>query len=192
MTAPSPIGIVAGSGIELEALLDSVTRSRAFTEIPGLSGTTIAGHEGRIIEGICGDRAIVLQQGRQPPAPGPSLRKHCPVATKGNDQFGTNHAAPQTSNQAAGPARRQRPSGVWLQRRVRSSSGTGCAKKVLRSVEPIPKGALQMRLRYCTTTDHKTLSRRWIWESPLRVRGDIHGFPTLVSRVACRNDSEPL
>lgn len=64
MTPPSPVGIVGGSGIELESLLDSVTRTRAFNEVPGLSGMSVAGHQGRIVEGVCGDRTIVLQLGR--------------------------------------------------------------------------------------------------------------------------------
>ena len=64
MRPTAPLGIVAGSGIELESLLDSVTRARGFDEIPGLSLTSVSGHSGRIVEGLCGNQAIVLQQGR--------------------------------------------------------------------------------------------------------------------------------
>ena len=64
MTAAPLVGIVAGSGIELEGLLDEVTRMRGFHEIPGLSDTAISGHSGRILEGSCGGRSLVLQCGR--------------------------------------------------------------------------------------------------------------------------------
>lgn len=64
MTGRSPIGIVAGSGIELDPLLDRVTHSRDFSEVPGLGETAVDGHVGRIVEGYCADRPIVLQCGR--------------------------------------------------------------------------------------------------------------------------------
>ena len=64
MTADAPIGIVAGSGIELETLLSEQTAARSFDEIPGLSETAIAGHAGRIVEGRCGVVPIVIQSGR--------------------------------------------------------------------------------------------------------------------------------
>lgn len=64
MTGPSPIGIVAGSGIELGPLLDRVTRSREFSEVPGLSETAVDGHGGLVVEGYCADIPIVLQCGR--------------------------------------------------------------------------------------------------------------------------------
>ena len=64
MTDPSPVGLVAGSGVELEPLLDRVTRSRDFSEVPGLCKTAVAGHIGRIVEGYCGAAPIVLQSGR--------------------------------------------------------------------------------------------------------------------------------
>lgn len=64
MTRASRLGIVAGSGIELEELLDDVTCARSFGEIPGLCETDIAGHAGRIVEGTCAGIPVVLQSGR--------------------------------------------------------------------------------------------------------------------------------
>ncbi len=64
MTASSAVGIVAGSGLELDSLLDRVTRARAFSEVPGLRETAAPGHTGRIVEGFCGDAPVVLQIGR--------------------------------------------------------------------------------------------------------------------------------
>lgn len=64
MTASPRVGIVAGSGIELEALLDEVTQTRAFREVPGLKDTAISGHAGRILEGRSGGCQLVLQCGR--------------------------------------------------------------------------------------------------------------------------------
>lgn len=64
MTHSSAVGIVAGSGVELGSLLDRVTRSRSFSEVPGLRETAVPGHLGRIVEGYCGDAPIVLQSGR--------------------------------------------------------------------------------------------------------------------------------
>ena len=64
MTASSTVGLVAGSGVELDSLLDRVTRARDFSEVPGLRETTVSGHVGRIVEGFCGDSPVVLQSGR--------------------------------------------------------------------------------------------------------------------------------
>ena len=64
MTGRSPIGIVAGSGIELGPLLDRVTQAREFSEVPGPGETAEDGHLVRVVEGYCADRRIVLLCGR--------------------------------------------------------------------------------------------------------------------------------
>lgn len=60
----SPIGIVSGSGISLESLLDERSAEYSFAEALGMDVETIAGHKGVFIEGRCGDIPIILQCGR--------------------------------------------------------------------------------------------------------------------------------
>lgn len=64
MNALSTIGVVAGSGLELEPTLDTVTRDRPFSEIEGLPDTKVSGHSGRLIEGTCNGIRVALQCGR--------------------------------------------------------------------------------------------------------------------------------
>lgn len=64
MTASSPIGIVCGSGIELRALLDEVHAENPLNEIIPITETAVAGHPGKLIQGRCGDTAVLLQCGR--------------------------------------------------------------------------------------------------------------------------------
>ncbi|PCJ61975.1 MAG: hypothetical protein COA73_07275 [Candidatus Hydrogenedentota bacterium] len=64
MTANAPIGIVAGSGINLEGVLDSHHDVVSFTQLPGLPPTAVSGHTGTFTHGICGDQPVILQSGR--------------------------------------------------------------------------------------------------------------------------------
>lgn len=58
------LGIVSGSGIALQDLLDSVTGERAFGDIAGLARGGVLGHEHRFVLGHCGALPIVIQSGR--------------------------------------------------------------------------------------------------------------------------------
>jgi len=60
----APVGIVAGSGIELRPLLDTVSEERRFSEFPDLGQGVIEGHPRRFVCGACGPYPIVLQCGR--------------------------------------------------------------------------------------------------------------------------------
>lgn len=64
MMSPTPIGIVSGSGIALESLLDRHDAQYSFAEALGISVETIAGHKGEFIEGVCDGIPILLQCGR--------------------------------------------------------------------------------------------------------------------------------
>lgn len=64
MNPAEPVGIVAGSGLDLRPVLDHVEDERAFGEFPGLPTTEIAGHAGRFVLGRCGRTPVVLQLGR--------------------------------------------------------------------------------------------------------------------------------
>ncbi len=61
---PSPFGIVAGSGIDLAALLDEESARVPFSEIPGLIPSGVPGHSGQYLHGRCGGIPIVVQSGR--------------------------------------------------------------------------------------------------------------------------------
>ncbi|MBN2310707.1 MAG: purine-nucleoside phosphorylase [Candidatus Hydrogenedentes bacterium] len=61
---PAPLGIVAGSGIDLRGLLDRVEREQAFHEVAGLVSSAVPGHAGRFLHGVCGGHPVVLQCGR--------------------------------------------------------------------------------------------------------------------------------
>lgn len=59
------IGIVCGSGIALEEMLDKRTGEVAFEAIPGLAGAgLLAGHERKFVFGNCGGHSLVVQCGR--------------------------------------------------------------------------------------------------------------------------------
>jgi len=59
------IGIVCGSGIALEGMLDERTGEVEFEAIPELAGIgPLAGHERRFVFGRCGDYPVVVQCGR--------------------------------------------------------------------------------------------------------------------------------
>lgn len=58
------VGIVAGSGIDLEGLLDSVEKEQAFHDIPGLRDGSVRGHGHKFLHGSCHGRGVILQCGR--------------------------------------------------------------------------------------------------------------------------------
>ena len=62
--SPKAVGIVAGSGIQLESILDRVDEEIPFDAVLGLPNTTVHGHPGRFIRGAHGDIPVVLQCGR--------------------------------------------------------------------------------------------------------------------------------
>jgi len=64
MTDTPAIGIVTGSGIVLDALLDHVESRREFDAFPGLAKGTVPGHDHTFVEGRCGDVRVILQCGR--------------------------------------------------------------------------------------------------------------------------------
>lgn len=59
------IGLVSGSGLELESVLDRVDREAAFEDVPGLAAGCVAGHDYRFVLGACGGAPVVLQRGRR-------------------------------------------------------------------------------------------------------------------------------
>ena len=61
---PSPIGIVAGSGLDLRDLLDCAVMDLPFNTLPGLIPSGVDGHEGTFIHGTCRDKPVVVQCGR--------------------------------------------------------------------------------------------------------------------------------
>jgi purine-nucleoside phosphorylase len=58
------VAFVAGSGIDLSALLDRAGSEIGFGEVNGLETAGVAGHAGRFRLGYNGDTPIVLQEGR--------------------------------------------------------------------------------------------------------------------------------
>jgi purine-nucleoside phosphorylase len=58
------LGIVAGSGIQLNNLLHVVKEEIAFDEVCGLKKTAVDGHAGLFLKGLCNGRPLVLQSGR--------------------------------------------------------------------------------------------------------------------------------
>lgn len=58
------IGVVAGSGVVLDALLNSVEARVPFAEVPGLHASTVSGHAGGFVFGSCLGKNVVLQSGR--------------------------------------------------------------------------------------------------------------------------------
>lgn len=64
MTATAPTAIVAGSGLNLMALLDGVTWESPFGAFQQLPPPSVAGHAGTFTGGTCGGLPVILQQGR--------------------------------------------------------------------------------------------------------------------------------
>ena len=58
------VGIVAGSGIELEPLLDEILQVRGLAEFESLPRPEVSGRSGRIVEGRCAGVPLVIQCGR--------------------------------------------------------------------------------------------------------------------------------
>jgi len=58
------IGIVAGSGLDLTPVLDSITCEYTFEEFASLPESAVAGHGSRFIEGRVGESYVVVQCGR--------------------------------------------------------------------------------------------------------------------------------
>ncbi len=61
---PSPIGIVAGSGLDLRDILDCAVMDLPFDTFPGLIPSGVDGHEGTFIHGTCRDVPVIVQCGR--------------------------------------------------------------------------------------------------------------------------------
>ena len=59
-----PIGIVAGSGLDLHDILDCAVMNLPFDNFPGLIPSSVDGHEGAFIHGTCRDIPIIIQSGR--------------------------------------------------------------------------------------------------------------------------------
>lgn len=64
MSEPDPIGIVCGSGINLDLLLDTHTEIIPFSNCPELPETTVTGHQGQFIKGTCRGIPVIVQCGR--------------------------------------------------------------------------------------------------------------------------------
>lgn len=62
--APSPIGIVAGSGLDLRDILDCAVMDLPFDTFPGLITSGVEGHEGTFVHGTCRDVPVIVQCGR--------------------------------------------------------------------------------------------------------------------------------
>lgn len=61
---PSPIGIVAGSGLDLRDILDCAVMDLPFDTFPHLIPSGVDGHEGTFIHGTCRDVPVIVQCGR--------------------------------------------------------------------------------------------------------------------------------
>ncbi len=64
MNDGAPIGIVAGSGIDLEGLLDERHKVIPFAQLPGVPPTAVSGHTGTFTHGTCEGQPVILQSGR--------------------------------------------------------------------------------------------------------------------------------
>jgi purine-nucleoside phosphorylase len=64
MSKSPTIAIVAGSGIDLNGLLNTTDRTTPFTDYSDLAPTTVIGHAGQFTFGTCADTPIILQTGR--------------------------------------------------------------------------------------------------------------------------------
>ncbi len=58
------IAVVAGSGLNLNGLLDTVDRELSFRDLASLPEAAVAGHDGRFLIGTCGDARLIIQCGR--------------------------------------------------------------------------------------------------------------------------------
>ncbi len=62
--ARAPIGIVAGSGLELQDMLDCAVMNLPFDTFTGLIPSTVDGHEGAFVHGTCRNVPAIIQSGR--------------------------------------------------------------------------------------------------------------------------------
>ncbi len=60
----APIGIVAGSGLDLHDILDCAVMNLPFDTFPGLVPSNVDGHEGAFVHGTCQDVPVIVQCGR--------------------------------------------------------------------------------------------------------------------------------
>ncbi len=60
----SPVGVVSGSGLNLRSLLDEEAGAVSFSEVLGLPGAAVKGHDGIFRFGRCGEVPLILQSGR--------------------------------------------------------------------------------------------------------------------------------
>lgn len=60
----APLGLVTGSGMELERLMDVVEAEVPFSAVPGMPGAHVAGHGGKFLRGSHGGRPVFMQCGR--------------------------------------------------------------------------------------------------------------------------------
>jgi purine-nucleoside phosphorylase len=58
------VGLVAGSGIDLTQVLDTVEERLPFAEFPGMPEGSVAGHAREFVIGRCGNTRVVVQCGR--------------------------------------------------------------------------------------------------------------------------------
>ena len=59
-----PLGIVAGSGINLLPLLDRIHEEIPFHNLPGLHDGHVEGHRCAFLRGICAGQPLIIQSGR--------------------------------------------------------------------------------------------------------------------------------
>lgn len=64
MSPGGPLAVVAGSGLNLRALLDEIDEERDFPGVAGLDSAIVAGHVGRFVFGKSEGARVILQCGR--------------------------------------------------------------------------------------------------------------------------------
>lgn len=62
--AAACVGLVAGSGIDLTAVLDTIESEHPFSEFAGIPAGHVVGHARKFVVGYCGDTRVVVQCGR--------------------------------------------------------------------------------------------------------------------------------
>lgn len=64
MSPPETVAVVAGSGLDLRALLDEIDEERDFAGVAGLRAARSAGHAGKFIFGRSEGARVIVQSGR--------------------------------------------------------------------------------------------------------------------------------
>jgi purine-nucleoside phosphorylase len=64
MNAPDTVAVVAGSGLDLHALLDRIDEERDFSKVDGLRDPAISGHPGKFVFGQSEGARVIVQCGR--------------------------------------------------------------------------------------------------------------------------------